>query len=55
MNVGYAVGEPSVNSDTGTLDPARDDHVRFVFEVTHVTVGALLSGFPLEALPISHS
>ncbi len=28
MNVGYAVGEPSVNSDTGTLGPAHDDHAQ---------------------------
>ena len=26
MYVGYAVGDPSVNSDTGTLGPTRDDN-----------------------------
>jgi hypothetical protein len=52
VNVGYAVGEPS---DTGTLGPAREDHVRFVFEATHVTVGALLCDFPLEAFTTAHS
>jgi hypothetical protein len=52
--VGYAVGDPSVKSDTGALGPARDDHVRFVFEATRVTVGAVFGSFEHETLAIGY-